>query len=192
MTIYPQELTCLICDRELDSIMEPSHNGDSYTPYNGTVFTSYGHYGSTIFDEMGDKQLSLTICDLCIIEKIKNISISKRENRNNEDQYSARRVYEPYTITEETIKWVEEASLSLLLSVSQPKRKLQDGTIIEYIDHTDNGIVLKVNNEQQVLNNNESFQSNNGDIYTVEWIADKKDIDSSKNAVSLKKEVKKL
>lgn len=188
---YPQELTCLICDRELDSIMEPSHNHEIHTPYNGTIFTSYGHYGSTIFDEMGDTQLSLTICDPCIVEKIKNISISKKETKNNEDEYSVRRAYKPYEITQKETEWVVEASLSLLLSVSHPKRKLQDGTIIEYVNHTDDGITIKVNGKEQMLNNNESFKSNNSDTYTVEWIADKKDIDLAKNTVSLKKEVKK-
>lgn len=35
-------------------------------PYGATSFTSYGQYGSTVFDEMGREYLYVNVCDDCM------------------------------------------------------------------------------------------------------------------------------
>jgi hypothetical protein len=39
-------------------------------PIGGIEFTSYGHYGTTVFDPMDGTELSINICDTCMKEKI--------------------------------------------------------------------------------------------------------------------------
>lgn len=60
---------CLKCGRVLEPALPPPHS--NWQPYGGTVFTSYGHYGSTVFDPPGGLTLSrralhITICDPCL------------------------------------------------------------------------------------------------------------------------------
>lgn len=58
-------LPCIICQADLEPVMK-DHNT---LPYGGTVFTTQGHYGSTMFDPMDGSYLEITICDKCLKEK---------------------------------------------------------------------------------------------------------------------------
>jgi len=62
-------LNCFKCDKEL----EPAFSDNPFKenqPFGGTVFTTHGHYGSTVFDPAGwesSRFLELTICDECLV-----------------------------------------------------------------------------------------------------------------------------
>lgn len=58
-------LNCIVCDKELTSAI-PDGMGENQ-PYQGTVFTSGGHYGSTVWDPMSDTFLEITVCDECLM-----------------------------------------------------------------------------------------------------------------------------
>lgn len=63
LTIGATALPCIVCGRELDNIA-PGVN----QPSDGLSFTTYGHYGSCLFDEIGApprRYLTVTICDPC-------------------------------------------------------------------------------------------------------------------------------
>jgi len=61
-------LPCIKCGKPLINVDE----GDDNQPYCGTEFTTLGHYGSTIHDELGEMQMLLVvnICDTCILRAI--------------------------------------------------------------------------------------------------------------------------
>jgi len=59
-------LPCICCGKELESAMGDGANNQ---PYAGTVFHSYGHYGSTIFDPMDGSFIELNVCDDCLKER---------------------------------------------------------------------------------------------------------------------------
>ena len=53
---------CLKCGNDLTTVME-----GEMMPWGGTVFTSHGNYGSTVFDSVGGREhLMVTICDGCL------------------------------------------------------------------------------------------------------------------------------
>jgi hypothetical protein len=63
-----QELPCIICGRELEPVLGAEEVINQ--PYGGTIFTTRGHYGSTVFDPMmEDVFLEITICDQCLYDK---------------------------------------------------------------------------------------------------------------------------
>lgn len=59
-------LPCIICEKSLEDIdLEQEHN----QPYGGTVFSSTGNYGSTVWDPTSPfsrEFLELNICDDCL------------------------------------------------------------------------------------------------------------------------------
>ncbi len=60
-------LNCFKCDKQL----EPVFNNVENQPYAGTVFISYGQYGSTVWDPqnpMSRRWLEINICDDCLVE----------------------------------------------------------------------------------------------------------------------------
>lgn len=68
-------LPCIVCEKPLVNIDEDVDN----QPYCGTEFTTYGHYGSTIHDEMpGEMLLVVNICDTCILRAIDGGVIQSR------------------------------------------------------------------------------------------------------------------
>jgi len=168
---YPCELTCIICNRELDSIMGPSEFDEGHTPYNGTIFTTYGHYGSTIFDEMGESRLCLTICDPCIVEKSKLILLSKGKNTYKDNEQFKTHTYEPFEISKRASDWVDKASYSIMLSKSLPIRTMVDGTTLEYIKHSSEGIHIKIDEQEKIFTKEKDyFITKNGDKYIVQWL----------------------
>jgi hypothetical protein len=64
-----ESLPCIICERPLKSAMP----GDYNHPSDGCAFTSYGHYGSTVFDPMDGTFLELNICDKCLTATARHI-----------------------------------------------------------------------------------------------------------------------
>jgi hypothetical protein len=62
-------LPCICCGTQLESAIPgtPDHKVINQ-PYKGTVFTSTGQYGSTVWDELGSGRfLEITICDECLV-----------------------------------------------------------------------------------------------------------------------------
>lgn len=56
-------LSCIGCGQELVNAFDDATN----QPYNGTTFTSHGHYGSTAFDDFEGYFLEINVCDACLI-----------------------------------------------------------------------------------------------------------------------------
>lgn len=56
-------LPCIACGNELVNV---DAEVETNQPYNGTAFTSHGHYGSTIYDPMDGHYLELNVCDACL------------------------------------------------------------------------------------------------------------------------------
>lgn len=57
-------LVCFRCNTKLASV-DPAHL-PGY-PYRGTIFSTHGHYGSTVIDEMLDgRRLEIVVCDECL------------------------------------------------------------------------------------------------------------------------------
>lgn len=52
-------LKCVVCERTLRNVDSDAEN----QPYDGTTFTSHGHYGSTVFDPMDGTFIEINICD---------------------------------------------------------------------------------------------------------------------------------
>ena len=62
---------CIICKREVDNWDEAyPENEERVHPIDGTVFRTYGHYGSTVFDPMDASYLAVVFCDPCLKERI--------------------------------------------------------------------------------------------------------------------------
>ena len=58
---------CIICAAEVENwdIAYPEDNPQVH-PIDGTVFRTYGHYGSTVFDPMDASYLEVVVCDKCL------------------------------------------------------------------------------------------------------------------------------
>lgn len=58
---------CIICKSEVENwdIAYPE-NETHVHPIGGTVFRTYGHYGSTVFDPMDTSYLEIVVCDDCL------------------------------------------------------------------------------------------------------------------------------
>lgn len=63
MTVAP----CIVCGQEMEAPF--SMDGETFfnQPQEGTGFTTEGHYGSTVFDPMNGNNLSITVCDPCLV-----------------------------------------------------------------------------------------------------------------------------
>ena len=62
---------CFICGKQPRPVWrgdDPEEDGPSAAPYGATMFTTRGHYGSTVFDEMDRTSLRVTICDDHLLE----------------------------------------------------------------------------------------------------------------------------
>lgn len=59
-------LPCIRCDKALTNVFDLP--GLENQPYDATAFTTKGHYGSSVFDAVGDaSHLELNICDDCLM-----------------------------------------------------------------------------------------------------------------------------
>lgn len=70
-------LKCIICSKSF----EPALMGhDEYQPYGGIMCSSYGNYGSTVWDVMlTSEYLQFNICDSCIVQKAKQGYVLKTQ-----------------------------------------------------------------------------------------------------------------
>lgn len=60
------KIPCFVCGSELKSFDPISMNH----PIGGIEFTTYGHYGTTVFDPMDATELAINFCDPCIKDGI--------------------------------------------------------------------------------------------------------------------------
>lgn len=85
-------LPCIVCNKALDSAI-PAHIESENQPNEGTVFTSRGNYGSTVWDPMSDSTIiEITVCDECLV-KHKNRVLQGAITRRTEIKYEP---WEPY------------------------------------------------------------------------------------------------
>ena len=55
---------CFVCGKELETLFS-----DSPQAHGATMFDTYGHYGSTVFDPMdGETSLTISVCDEHLLE----------------------------------------------------------------------------------------------------------------------------
>jgi len=59
-------LPCFKCNKPLRQVDRDVTLPAENQPYEGTAFTTHGHYGSTIFDPMDGQFLEINICDECL------------------------------------------------------------------------------------------------------------------------------
>ena len=58
---------CIVCNTEVENWDEAYPDNESQIhPIGGTVFRTYGHYGSTVFDPMDASYLEIVVCDECL------------------------------------------------------------------------------------------------------------------------------
>ena len=64
---------CIICNCEVDNLDEAYPEKEPQVhPLGGTVFRTYGHYGSGVFDPMDSSYLEVVFCDNCLEERLEN------------------------------------------------------------------------------------------------------------------------
>ena len=58
---------CIVCTAEVENWDEAYPDNESQIhPIGGTMFQTYGHYGSTVFDPMDASYLLIVVCDECL------------------------------------------------------------------------------------------------------------------------------
>src|SRR5690606_10525551 len=89
---------CFVCN----SPLKRAFNDDKELPYAGTIFISYGHYGSTVYDPLptGDSYLEIFICDICLIERKERV---EKVERRTEQKEISREIW-PYPHRVEKLK----------------------------------------------------------------------------------------
>lgn len=55
-------LPCAICSNPIEAM-----DGDDRVPYGANIFTSSGHYGSTVYDSFHGEHLEILICAECLL-----------------------------------------------------------------------------------------------------------------------------
>lgn len=72
---YKCYLPCFKCGKELVNALP---NETDNLPYEGTIFTTEGNYGSTFWDSFDGEEIVINICDSCLREHTKRIGQQKR------------------------------------------------------------------------------------------------------------------
>jgi hypothetical protein len=63
-------IMCFVCASQMKNWSYKRDDGSqSVHPIDGIAFSTYGHYGSTVFDPMDGSRLEIAICDECITSK---------------------------------------------------------------------------------------------------------------------------
>ena len=70
---------CIICSKEVENWDEAYPEGNVIHPIDGTVFKTYGHYGSTVFDPMDASFMEIVICCDCLKPRTQHTYISVDE-----------------------------------------------------------------------------------------------------------------
>ena len=72
---------CIICKREVENWDEAyPEDKPQIHPIDGTVFRTYGHYGSSVFDPMDASYLEVVFCDPCLKELMESGVVYKGLN----------------------------------------------------------------------------------------------------------------
>jgi hypothetical protein len=61
-----QPLPCIICGFQPEPCFKDADDEDRHQPFGATMFTTTGHYGSTVFDSINGDELSINVCDPCL------------------------------------------------------------------------------------------------------------------------------
>lgn len=76
MTSLDRPLACIACGELLKSVFD--REGYRHQPSRAATFTSYGNYGSTVWDPMGNsKYLMINVCDACLTEFKERVCLVK-------------------------------------------------------------------------------------------------------------------
>lgn len=66
------ELKCIKCGTQPKPAFSDDHKIINH-PHGATVFTTHGHYGSTVYDSInGNEYIEITVCDSCLVEAAQN------------------------------------------------------------------------------------------------------------------------
>lgn len=82
----PVPLPCFACGKDLTSVF-PFEDGYRSQPNDGVTFSTYGNYGSGVFDEVNGTLLEINICDTCLVlhyERVWCLRYVRRPNRDIE------------------------------------------------------------------------------------------------------------
>lgn len=65
------KINCIVCQSEVDNwdIAYPK-DAIQVHPIGGTVFRTYGNYGSTVFDPMNASYLEIVVCNDCLKSRL--------------------------------------------------------------------------------------------------------------------------
>lgn len=61
---FPARFPCFKCGKQLSNMLEPASVRNQ--PWDACTFNSYGHYGSTVFDNLDGAQIEINVCDDCL------------------------------------------------------------------------------------------------------------------------------
>lgn len=61
---------CIICAVDVENWDIAHPDKEVVHPIGGTVFRTYGHYGSSVFDPMDASYLEVVICDGCLAPRL--------------------------------------------------------------------------------------------------------------------------
>jgi hypothetical protein len=65
------KINCIVCDTEVENWNDPyPEDRPQVHPIGGTLFRTYGHYGSSVFDPMDASYLEVIVCDECLEAKM--------------------------------------------------------------------------------------------------------------------------
>lgn len=56
---------CIVCEAEVDN-WDIAYDAPTVHPIGGTIFRTYGNYGSSVFDPMDATYRDAVICDSCL------------------------------------------------------------------------------------------------------------------------------
>lgn len=71
---------CIVCAKEIKNRDQAYPEGNTKIhPIGGTVFKTYGHYGSTVFDPMDATYMEIVICCECLKSRTQHTYISVDE-----------------------------------------------------------------------------------------------------------------
>lgn len=61
---------CIVCAADVENWDAAHPDKDVVHPIGGTVFRTYGHYGSSVFDPMDASYLEIVVCDQCLNSRL--------------------------------------------------------------------------------------------------------------------------
>jgi hypothetical protein len=62
---------CIVCTTEVENWDEAyPEDSTAVHPIGATVFRTFGHYGSTVFDPMDASYLEIVVCDICLRDRL--------------------------------------------------------------------------------------------------------------------------